>query len=91
MNDQYIALSSMVMDLKRAALGFAKGSDRVGKIFLEEAKKRKSEVNLCDVPNYIGTIIKSLNNRTNSDDLLMYSVLLQNYLNRNLGKFNISG
>lgn len=91
MNDQFIALSSMVMDLKRAALGFAKGSDRVGKTFLEEAKKRKSEVKLKDVPTYIGTIIKSLDKKISSDDLLMYSVLLQNYVNKSMSEFNIHG
>ena len=88
MNDQYIALSSLVMDLKRASLGFARGSDSVGNRFLMEALKRKSEVKKSEVPVYIQNIFEHLESRRNSDDLLMYSVILQNYLTKNLDRIN---
>jgi len=80
MNDQYIAMSSLVMDLKRASLGFARGSNIVGERFLQEALKRKSEIKVSKVPYYVKNIFVALEREKDSEDLMMYSTLLQNYL-----------
>lgn len=74
MNSKFISLSSMAMDLKRAALG----SEKSAKIFLNEALKRKEEIG-DDVPAYIKKILKNIEHAKDKEDLLMYSILLQNY------------
>ena len=46
MDKNKIALGSLAMDLKRVALGYYRNSTKVAEIFMEEALKRKKELNL---------------------------------------------
>jgi hypothetical protein len=67
------------MDLKRASLGFWRGSDKVGKRFIDESIKRRGEIDLDKIPIYLQLILKDLKNN-DPEKLLMYSTLIQNYL-----------
>jgi hypothetical protein len=81
-----IALESMAMDLKRAALGLHRGSNTMAYRFLEEAIKRKQEIDINKVDSYLRKIINNINklavtdnSERKAEDILMYSVLIQNY------------
>lgn len=85
MNNKLI-LESLVMDLKRVALGYNRGSIIMAKRFSEEALKRKEEVNLTTVKPYIKTLLEKLDRilaeedvKKIAEDSLMLSTLLQNY------------
>ena len=85
MSRNQIALSSLSMDLKRAALGFHRGSTEMAERFFEEALKRKKEVDLREVKPYIKDLLNKLENIKNekdkqrlAEDALMYSTLFQN-------------
>jgi disulfide oxidoreductase YuzD len=80
-----IALSSLAMDLQRAALGYHRGSKRMGKRFFEEALKRKNEVDISMVKPYIRNLLNKmetikLQKETDkiAEDALLYSILFQN-------------
>lgn len=80
-----IALGSLALDLKRVAIGFHRGSDAMAERFLEEALKRKQEIDEQSVKPHIRKIlagIKLLSSRKKkmdiAEDALMYSTLLQN-------------
>ena len=83
MNGQFVALSSLAMDLKRAALGFHRGSDSKGARFLKEAMERRAEVDRKRVPGYILNILEDMKKEKDGERLLMYSTLIQNYLKKN--------
>ena len=81
-----IALESLVMDLKRVAIGYNRGSVTMAKRFSEEALKRKREIDEDALKPYIKLVLKKLDNILQNDDLkkisedsLMTSTLLQNY------------
>ena len=82
-----IALESLVMDLKRVALGYHRGSLQMANRFSEEALKRKNEIDLTNVKPYIKVLLMRLDiilaykdpNKI-ADDALMTSTLLQNYI-----------
>lgn len=85
MDKNRIALSSLAMDLKRVALGYHNGSLLTAKRFLQEAMKRKREVDLSDVKPYIKDLLVKLDRIENekdkqklAEDALMYSTLFQN-------------
>lgn len=65
-------IGDIAMDLKRAALG----SEKISKIFLAEAVKKRSGVN-GNVPEYIKKILDGFGK--DKELLLMQSILLQNY------------
>lgn len=82
-----IALESLVMDLKRVALGYHRGSITMAKRFSEESLKRKAEIDLSEVKPYIRNLLNQLENILQnkntekvSEDTLMISTILQNYL-----------
>lgn len=86
MDKTYISLSSLAMDLKRVALGYHRGSTETAKKFLDEALKRKEEIDMTKVPAYVKNLlskISQLNSLTDhqkvSEDALMLSTLLQNW------------
>lgn len=86
MNNKII-LSSLAMDLKRAALGYYKGSLNTGSRFSQEALRRIDEVDTKDVKPHINNILKSIeltlikpDKKDAAEDLLMYSILIQNYV-----------
>ena len=72
------------MDLKRAALGYYRGSIEAADRFLDEAIKRKKEVDISSIKPYIKKILsdveklRSKNPADVAEDALMYSTLLQN-------------
>ncbi len=82
MDNNYI-LESMASDLKRVALGLHRGSNQMAERFLDEALKRKDEVELQSVAPYIKKLLDKLNKDIDSETALMYSTLLQNYTQRN--------
>lgn len=75
-----IALESLAMDLKRASIFLNRKSEAVGNRFLEEALKRKSEIEILDLKNYMKKIIWDLDNVSDPEKLLMYSTIIQNYI-----------
>lgn len=85
MNENQIALSSLAMDLKRVALGYHRGSIVMANRFLEEALKRKSEIDTESVKPYIKRLLNKLDSLYEekdkdrvAEDALMYSTLFQN-------------
>lgn len=78
MKNKFI-LESLASDLKRVALGLHRRSNAMAERFLEEALKRKNEVEVKEVKPYIIKILNHLNKDISSDDALMYSTLIQNY------------
>ena len=78
MNNKFI-LESLASDLKRVALGLHRGSDTMAQRFLNEALKRREEVEIEQVAPYMKTLLNKLHDKTNADEALMYSTLIQNY------------
>ncbi len=85
MDKNKIALSSLSMDLKRAALGYYRDSNKMADRFLQEAMKRKREVNLTLVKPYVKDLLNKLDyiekekdKQGIAEDILMYSTLFQN-------------
>jgi len=77
-----IALASLAMDLKRVALGLHRGSNKMSERFLKEAVERRKEIDKKDVDLYIRNILKDLDQNKDAEDLLMYSILLENYVRK---------
>lgn len=81
-----IILSSLAMDLKRAALGYHRGSLAMAMRFLDEALKRKEELDRNELKSYIRNILDKTekpsqkNPQDLAEDLLMYSTRIQNYV-----------
>ncbi len=77
-------LGAMAMDLKRAALSYYRGSDAIAERFLEEALKRKNEVDINSVKPYVAKRLNELenikkeNNEKAAEDALLYSTIFQN-------------
>ncbi len=85
-NKNDFVLASLAMDLKRIALAIYNDSNNTARRFTEEAKKRKNEVEVHALPQYVQSIFKNIDqalthqsDRT-AEDLLMYSQLIQNYV-----------
>lgn len=81
----YIALSSLAMDLKRTAMGYHRGSNKMAAKFAEEALKRKGEIDDRQLKPYVRKLLRNLENilsQTDSqkiaEDALTYSTLFQN-------------
>lgn len=73
------------MDLKRVALGLHRGSISMAERFMEEALKRKRELDIKSLKPYLQKLIfkmedslKHNDNERKSEDALMYSTLFQN-------------
>lgn len=75
MNNQLATIGALAMDLKRATFG----SEKVFEVFINEVLKKRGEINKKSVPLYIQNVLNNLERRSDKEDLLMYSVLLQNY------------
>ncbi len=84
--DKKIILGSLVMDLKRAAIGFHRGSYVMAERFLDEAWRRKEEYTKNDLKPYICQILENIKELKMmpkdeiAEKALMYSTLIQNYL-----------
>jgi hypothetical protein len=87
MNKNKIALSSLAMDLKRAALGYRNGSGSLATAsrFLEEALVRRSEIDKNQIKPHVKKLMTALDKimeekdiQKRAEDALMYSTLFQN-------------
>lgn len=85
MNKNKIAMSSLAMDLKRAAIGYYRGSDSMADRFFEEALKRRKEIDMENVKPHIKKLLQDFVNirltkdkQKAAEDALMYSTLFQN-------------
>ncbi len=83
MNNKII-LESMALDLKRVAMGYHRGSERMAERFLEEAIKRKNETDIALLKPYmrkvLGRVQKLNSDRSKiAEDAQMLSTLVQNY------------
>lgn len=81
----YVLLSSLSMDLKRAALGYYRGSLKVGQQFLEEGMQRKNELDQPVLPDYVVRLLDKLeligkieDEQKKAEELLLCSTLFQN-------------
>ncbi|MCL5411204.1 MAG: hypothetical protein M1150_00430 [Patescibacteria group bacterium] len=84
-------LGALAMDLKRASLGLYRGSMKMAEKFEEEALSRENELNQNELAPYIKTVLQKTKSVMKSDNkdqkmehLLTYSVILQNYVQREL-------
>jgi hypothetical protein len=84
-------LASLSMDLVRIAMGYKRGSVRMADRFCQEARARCIELKDAGLQEHIQRIVvEVLIVMDNEDKLviaeksLMYSTLIQNYVNRNL-------
>jgi hypothetical protein len=80
-----IALSSIAMDLKRVALGYHRGSYSMAEKFLDEALKRRREVDSSLLKPYLVKLLKDIDKIKKekkkdkaAEDALLYSTLFQN-------------
>ena len=85
MSNNKIALSSLSMDLKRVALGYWRGSDKMAERFLEEAIRRREEIDKSSLEGYLVKLLDRLDDIKKEKDLkevaeesLMFSTLFQN-------------
>lgn len=85
MNKNFISLSSLSMDLERVAMGYQRGSINVANRFLEEALKRRREIDTKTIKPYIKKLLNKLDVlvqekdiQKKAEDALMYSTLFQN-------------
>ena len=78
LENKYI-LDSLASDLKRVALGLHRGSNQMANKFLDEALKRKKELNKNNIQQYIQNLLNNIDKNMSSDYALMCSTLIQNY------------
>ena len=83
--NNYVSLSSLAMDLKRAAIGYYRNSTEMAERFYFEALKRKQEIDTKLVPSYLANLFGELeklgqisNNLEKAEKALMLSTLFQN-------------
>lgn len=77
-------LGALAMDLKRVAIGLNRGSDVMAQRFLDEAIKRKDELETQDIKPYLSKFLKNIknikqeNSQRGAEDALLYSTIFQN-------------
>lgn len=90
LSDQAIIISSLSMDLKRVSLGLYKKSFSLSDRFKIEALARIDELEVKILPTYIQSVVRKTKKILKEDavntaeDILMYSILLQNYTVKHL-------
>lgn len=83
MNNKTI-FGALAMDLKRVALGYHRGSNVMAERFLDEAIKRKGEIDKSQIKPYLSKFLKNIDNlkkesgQKGAEDALMYSTIFQN-------------
>jgi len=83
MNNKQI-LGDLAMDLKRIALGYFRGSDKMAARFLQEALKKKSKLDKKSLKSYLIKFLdrlenlKKQNKKRMAEDALLYSIIFQN-------------
>lgn len=75
-------IGSLAMDLKRVALAKHNNSKNTADRFWQEVMKRKSTVLSLGIPEYLNNLYEKIEENTDKDNLLMYSIILQNYATR---------
>lgn len=83
MKNKYL-LESLASDLKRVAIGLHRGSNTMAETFLNEALKRRQEIELNQVAPYMRNLLQKLNKHIDEESALMYSILIQNYIQNSL-------
>lgn len=85
MNQTFVSLSSLSMDLERVAMGYQRGSISMAERFMNEALNRRDEIDKSTVRPYIRKILITLDKLARekdtvrkAEDALMYSILFQN-------------
>ena len=78
-------LGALALDLRRAAQGYYKGSEKMAVRFSQEARARKKELENMDLKPYLQKLLSKLedmfsekDHKKLAEDALMYSVLFQN-------------
>ncbi len=90
MNNKTV-IESLSMDLARAAIGYHRGSANMAQQFASEALKRCSEIKTTELRPYFSkvlnkiksTLSQQVEDRT-AEDVLMYSTLCKNYVEKYL-------
>ena len=87
MTDEEILIGSLSNDLYRVANLFGRGSEKAANRFWQESKRWSGKLLSHDSKKYIHNIILDLESdqktklsQAKAEKLLMYSVLLQNYV-----------
>lgn len=89
MNEQQVLIASLALDLKRVALGLQRGSVAMANRFKEEALQREAELEQQELSEYLQRLVADSKKVLQStepgthEDALMYSVLFQNYVQKN--------
>lgn len=81
-DDQIIG--ALAMDLKRVALAKYNNSQNTADRFWQEVMKRKSMMLNLEIPDYLKNLYEKIEKNTDKDNLLMYSIILQNYATRKI-------
>ena len=90
LSDQAIIIASLSMDLKRVSLGLYRKSFSLSDRFRIEALARIDELEIDTLPTYIQSVVRKtekilkVDEVNTADDILMYSILLQNYTVKHL-------
>lgn len=78
-------LGALALDLKRAAQGYYRGSEKMATRFIQEAQKRKKELKSANLKPYLRKLLSNMNiifeqedHKKLAEDALMYSILFQN-------------
>jgi hypothetical protein len=77
-------IGALSMDLKRVALAKHNNSKNTADRFWQEVMKRKSTILSLKLPDYLKNLYEKLEKNTDKDNLLMYSIILQNYATRKI-------
>ena len=83
MNNKQV-LGALSLDLKRVAIGYFRGSSKLSDRFLQEALKRKSELDKKNLKPYLFKFLDSIENLKKeerhkaSEDALLYSTIFHN-------------
>lgn len=86
---QGIIIESLAMDLLRVALGLHRGSFAMAERFKKEAINRQKELEQQKTGTYLKKLLKKTMEtlekaeKNNAEDLLMYSILFQNFAQKN--------
>lgn len=83
--DLKILIESLAVDLYRVAVGLNRGSKAMAERFKEEALKEQKELQSQKVNPYLKTLLSRSQkilkraDKDKTEDVLMYSILLQNF------------
>ena len=86
MTDTKMLIGSLSNDLYRVATSIKRGSYQTAKVFWQESKKRSNELakhelkkDVLDIINYLNSTPNLETSTKESEKLLKYSAVLQNY------------